>query len=175
MTKYYTIPGYGGSGDDHWQTYFDEQLDGCQRINQHSWVKPVMSIWVKKIDQSIGKRHLSDTILITHSLGGIALLHWAQLYGKKIKGAVIVAPPDVDHPYENFGLATFAPMPKQKLPFPSIVVSSTNDPWMPPEMARTYADLWGSELVLLENAGHINGKSGYGTWEDGLKLVKSLG
>lgn len=174
MTKFYTIPGYGGSDDEHWQTYFERKLDQCQRIVQDSWTEPILDDWVARIEKSLSDEDLSDLILISHSLGGIALAHWVLKYGKTVKGALIVAPPDIDRPYEDLGLDSFTPIPKIKLPFPSILVCSSNDNWMSLERARLFADCWGSEVVILKNAGHINGDSGYRNWDEGLDILKKL-
>jgi hypothetical protein len=60
------------------------------------------------------------------------------------------------------------------LPFKSILVSSTNDPFATLERAETFAGTWGSELVTLESAGHINASSGHGAWPDGERLLDKL-
>ena len=65
-------------------------------------------------------------------------------------------------------------MPLEKLPFNSMVVASTNDHVVSLKRAEFFADCWGSELVVLEKAGHIEPKSGYGAWEEGLDLLKQL-
>lgn len=174
MIKYYTLPGYGGSGSEHWQSFFDTKLDNCHRIEQDNWMAPVLEDWLERIEETLKNEDLSNTILITHSLGGVTLAHWVKKYGKKIKGALIVAPPDLEFPAEDLGVESFAPIPENKLPFPSIVVCSTNDDWMSVERAKYYAEAWGSELLTLENAGHVNGDSGYGDWDGGLEILKKL-
>lgn len=173
-TKFYTVPGYGGSGEDHWQTYFETKLDNCYRINQDRWTKPILKEWVAKIEEYLSGEDLSNVILITHSLGGIALAHWVQEQGQTLKGALIVAPPDLEHPPENFGLEKFLPIPQTKLPFPTIMVCSSNDKWMTLERAQLLAKTWGSELTIIDNAGHINGDSGYGEWDSGLDILDKL-
>ena len=174
MTKFYTIPGYGDSDSEHWQTYFEMKLDNCQRIVQDNWTEPILGDWLERIDESLNDENLSDTILITHSLGGITLAHWVKKYGKTIKGALIVAPPDLEHPYEDLGLESFTPIPKINLAFPSILVCSSNDNWMSLERANFFTNSWGSELIILKNAGHINGDSGYRNWDDGLEILNML-
>lgn len=174
MTTYFTIPGYGGSGIDHWQSYFDQKLDHCYRIQQKSWTEAVMTDWVESIEQHLNNQDLSNTILITHSLGGIACLHWFQKYQKSVKGVLIVAPPDLESPAEDLGIEGFMPIPQTQLPFPSIVVCSSNDKWMSVERSRHFARCWGSELVILDQAGHINGEAGFGPWNEGLDLLKKL-
>ena len=65
-------------------------------------------------------------------------------------------------------------MPLARLPFPSKVVFSQNDEWVTPVRARQFAEAWGSELVDIGAAGHINAASGYGAWPAGLALLESL-
>ena len=68
----------------------------------------------------------------------------------------------------------FAPVPYQALPYRSILVASSNDPYCPVRTAGAYARAWGSEFVRLQNAGHINLEAGFGPWPLGLALLQSL-
>jgi len=63
---------------------------------------------------------------------------------------------------------------RQPLPFPSIVVASRNDPYADIAWSRTCATAWGSELVDIGDAGHINAASGLGEWPQGLALLQRL-
>ena len=65
-------------------------------------------------------------------------------------------------------------MPSTPLPYRSIVVASSNDPFCPVRRAGAYARSWGSEFVRMQNAGHINVESGHGDWPLGLALLGSL-
>jgi predicted alpha/beta hydrolase family esterase len=58
--------------------------------------------------------------------------------------------------------------------FPSTVVASSNDPWMPLQTARDWAERWGSEFLDLGARGHINAESGLGEWADGQALMHRL-
>jgi predicted alpha/beta hydrolase family esterase len=62
-------------------------------------------------------------------------------------------------------------MPMGRLPFPSVVIASANDQYVAPARAQAFASAWGSEFVILGNAGHINGEAGYGVWPDGEKML----
>ena len=42
------------------------------------------------------------------------------------------------------------------------------------EHAAAWADVWGSELLSLGAAGHVNVESGYGAWPRGLDIYRSL-
>ena len=54
------------------------------------------------------------------------------------------------------------------------VVASTDDRYVGLDRAREYATAWDSELIVLENAGHINVASGFGPWPEGLELIERL-
>jgi uncharacterized protein len=58
--------------------------------------------------------------------------------------------------------------------FPSIVVVSTNDPYVKLARAEFFAKSWGSRFVTIARAGHINANSGLGEWTEGQKLLQEL-
>jgi len=88
-----------------------------------------------------------------------------------VRGAFLVAPSDVEAPSYPPNAIDFEPMPLAPLPFPSIVVASTNDQYVSLDRAKAFASAWGSRLVVIGDAGHINGASGYGPWPEGEKLL----
>ncbi len=63
-------------------------------------------------------------------------------------------------------------MPLIPLPFPSIVVASTDDPCVSLDRAELFARSWGSRLVNLGKAGHINSASRLGSWPEGLEPTR---
>ena len=172
--NYLIVPGYGNSGPDHWQTFFEKKLLNCKRIEQNSWEKPICEDWLSAINEAVNHYNANSVVLISHSMGGIAIAHWAAKYNIKIKAAMIVAPPDLENSWEDLGLQTFTPIPTQKLPFKSIIVASAYDHWATVVRTKEFAKNWGSDLVLIENAGHINAASGFGEWKDGLDILKKL-
>lgn len=172
--SYFILPGYGNSGEDHWQSYFEKTLPNCSRIEQKSWEEPLCEDWVEAIEQALQKVSHENIVLISHSLGGIALAHWADRFPRKILGAMIVAPPDIENPYMDLGLQSFTPIPLQKFPFRSIVVASTDDHWATVDRSTYFANSWGSELRFIENAGHINANSGFGSWDEGMAMLEGF-
>ncbi|WP_425336199.1 RBBP9/YdeN family alpha/beta hydrolase [Sinorhizobium numidicum] len=72
------------------------------------------------------------------------------------------------------GVINFGRMPRSRLPVPSRVVGSLNDPYMSVERLRLTARCWGSELMHLGAAGHINIASGFGRWKVGYALLERL-
>jgi predicted alpha/beta hydrolase family esterase len=172
-TRFFIVPGLGNSGPDHWQTYFERVHPEFTRIAQREWDAPDRTEWVTTIEQVLAGEDLSQVVLIAHSLGCITVAHWAATYGHRIKGALLVAPSDVETPhYAAFPTTGFGPMPLQRLPFPSKVVTSTTDQWVTEARAQQFAEAWGSELIVVGAAGHINASSGYGDWPAGLELLR---
>lgn len=172
-----TVPGLGGSGPSHWQTLWERNRPDTARIELGMWDRPHRNSWVKKIDQAVSAAR-APVILVAHSLGCAAVAWWASLspqpYGWPVAGALLVAPADVDRVDVASELATFAPVPKQPLPFPSIVVASTDDPWVTIERAHSLAVEWGSHFVDYGPHGHINAASGLGYWPEGLDLLSRV-
>jgi predicted alpha/beta hydrolase family esterase len=117
-------------------------------------------------------------VLVAHSSSCALVAHWARDASHdnvaRVRGALLVAPSDPEGPNFPDGPTGFAPMPAVQLPFPSIVVASRDDKYVTMERAREYAASWGSQLVDLGDAGHINASSGLGTWAVGYGLLQRL-
>ena len=58
--------------------------------------------------------------------------------------------------------------------FRSLVVASRNDSFGSLAHARDCATAWGSELVDIGQAGHINAESGHGEWHEGYALFQQF-
>ena len=175
MNQYLIVPGLGNSGPEHWQTFFEQSGNNFQRILQKEWDAPDCNDWISTVDTMVVQYDPANTILIGHSLGCATIVHWALKYNRKIKAALLVAPSDVDAPVYTFPATGFAPLPLQKLPFKTLMVASSNDHWVSIERATFFAGQWGSDIINIGEAGHINAVSGYGPWKEGLSILHSLG
>ncbi len=173
MLYYFIVPGLGDSGPDHWQSYFESQGDHFKRIVQKEWDAPDCYDWIATIDHAIADVDPSRVVLIGHSLGCLAIVHWAKKYQRIIKGALLVAPSDFEAPQYAFPATGFAPIPPAKINFKTIVVASSDDQWVSLERAKLFASNWGSELINIGAAGHINVSSGHTKWEEGLNILKT--
>ncbi len=176
MTQYFIIPGLGNSGEGHWQTWMQHTGPNFKRIEQQEWDKPDCGDWIRNINEALAGYDLAEVVLIGHSLACATIAHWAAQSAVPVKGALLVAPSDLDTPqYAAFQTTGFTPMPTARLPFKTIVVTSTNDHWVTTARAQEFAHNWGSELISIGDAGHINGDSGFGEWPRGLEILKQLG
>lgn len=174
MTNYLIVPGLGNSGPEHWQTYFESTGSHFHRVEQQEWDSPACEEWIMAIDKKVAEFAPSSVVLIGHSLGCSAIAHWAKKYKTAIKGALLVAPSDLEAPQYTFPATGFSPIPLEKLNFKSILVASADDVWVSLERARFFAENWGSEFINLGNAGHINAASGHTTWKEGLEILEKL-
>ena len=174
-TKVLILPGLFNSGETHWQSHWERQFPEFHRVEQQDWETPIAADWVERLNQEIEAVD-AEVVLVAHSLAVTLITLWAQQYpeSRKVRGALMVAPSDTEAPSYPPGTSGFTPMSTQRLPFATIVVASTDDPYVTPERAKTFSQAWGSELVWLENAGHINGQTGYRVWPEGLELLGRL-
>lgn len=164
------VPGWRNSSPEHWQSLWAQTLPNVERVEQDDWLTPKREDWVRALEALILSRP-EPVIVVAHSLGCITTTHLGAEAAARIRSALLVAPAD---PERRAHLADFAPVPYQLLPYRSVLVASSNDPYCPIRLAGAYARAWGSEFVRLQNAGHINVESGYGPWPLGFALLQSL-
>lgn len=162
------VPGWGNSGPDHWQTRWQDKLSTARRVEQPDWEKPDRDIWVNNVIAAANAAP-RPVVLLAHSIGVAAAVHAAgRLSPHRVIGAFLVAPPSEAFASGEAALATFAPYPKERLPFPSVLVASRNDLICDFDAATILAVTWGARLADAGEAGHINTASGHGPWPEGI-------
>jgi hypothetical protein len=163
------VPGLAGSGPDHWQTRWEQKLSTARRIEQRDWDAPDVQEWTARIVEEVeGSRR--PVIIVAHSVGVAAVVHAApRLPRGKVQGAFLVGLPDLERPDMPSEIdSAFSPLPRDPLPFPSLLVASRNDPYCSYERAEDFSYAWGSALVDAGESGHVNPESGFGPWPEGL-------
>lgn len=165
-------PGLGNSGDGHWQTLWEKEY-GFTRVNQRDWETPDCEEWIATLDKFVRDAG-NNVIVVGHSLACCTIVNWSKKFATPLKAALLVAPSDTESEIYPPGTTGFKPMPLATLRFPSITVTSTDDPYVSVQRAEDFARHWGSNLIKVENAGHINVASGFGAWTKGLALLRKL-
>lgn len=165
------IPGVNGSGPGHWQDYWLNDNPEALLVDQEDWACPRIEDWLHRLEAELVAH--PGAILVAHSLGTLLVAHLAHRpAAAHVAGALLVAPCDLDVVRQRHPSAQrFGAMPLERLPFPTLVVGSTNDPYMGTRAAQALADAWGAAFLSLGAAGHINVASGYGRWEEGYALA----
>ncbi|WP_312592358.1 alpha/beta hydrolase [Stutzerimonas nitrititolerans] len=175
--RYLIVPGWQGSPDDHWQSHWQRTLPNSSRVEQADWLTPRRDDWVAELERSVAS-DARQVVLVAHSLGCITVAHWAaqapQKLLRRVRGALLVAPADVQRSNCPEPLRNFAPIPRQPLPFASLLVGSDNDTAASAARAVQLGRDWGSETAILAGAGHINVKSGHHRWEQGFAYLYRL-
>jgi uncharacterized protein len=174
VTPILIIPGLDGSGPHHWQTCFERSFPGAQRVHQTDWTRPDRGAWAERLVAAIEAS--PGSILVAHSLGCALVAHVAaERPDLAIEAALLVAPADVESPRRTpTRVRGFVPLPRTLLPFRSVVVASSNDPYMVVPCARELADAWGADFMNAGPLGHTNVESGFGPWPTGEHILHDL-
>jgi uncharacterized protein len=195
------LPGYGNSGPDHWQSHWEMAHPEFVRVQQKDWDNPRREDWLSAIDQAVSAA-IGPIILVAHSLACLAVAHWGQInnrfatddtYGippdprqatelgtnrsrlqAKIRGALLVAPPDPLSPVFPPEAADFGPIPKGRLAFPGTIVYSANDPYATASFSQQCAREWHCETFFVGALGHINSASKLAMWPQGFARLEKM-
>lgn len=172
--RFLLLPGWLDSGPTHWQSSW-EALHGCERVQQDDWVWPRRGDWMARLDDVLST-DARPVALIAHSLGCQLIAAWAahSRHTGSVRAALLVAPPDTEREDMPPNLFNWRPIVRTRLPFASIAVTSSNDPFCTPDRAADMARAWGSVATSVGPRGHINGDSGLGDWPEGWALLQSI-
>lgn len=174
------VPGLRDHVAEHWQTHLETRLSKVYTVAPLQTDKLNCAKRVQAIAEQLNKID-GPVILVAHSAGVLMTIHWAALHKNNIKGALLVTPPDLSQSWpENYPTPEalrqegWTPLPNKKLPFPSIVIASQNDPLASFAAVAEMAKNWGSQLLDLGEVGHMNPASGFGPWPQAEQLIQQL-
>lgn len=176
------VPGLRDHVQAHWQTHLAAQLPKVKTVPPMGREDLNCAKRVQAIEAAMAAID-GPVLVVAHSGGCVMVAHWAltSTHAPRVCGALLATPPDFDQAMPE-GYPTLAalqaggwlPVPRQRLPFRSLVVTSDNDPLASAERVRALAQDWGSEILNLGAVGHLNPASGYGEWPMALALVQQL-
>ena len=178
------VPGFHGSGPAHWQSWLQARTPQARRVSGIDWESPVLPEWSSAIHAGI-EQSTGSVWLVAHSFGCLASVVAASERPDRIAGLLLVAPADPERfsssgvrqqsGYDFVESSIVNLLPQSGLErLPSVVVASEDDPWLDFENARDWAERWGSSLINLGQAGHINTDSGYGPWPFAQELLLAM-
>jgi len=174
------VPGLRDEVAEHWQTLLAQRLPRVRTVPPMGREDLNCAAKVEAIERAVAEID-GPVIIVAHSGGVIMVAHWAQQYPRAIAGALLATPPDFEEPMplgyptiEALAAGGWFPVPRERLPFPSIVAASRDDPLSRFERVAELAEAWGSRLVDLGNVGHLNPGSGYGEWRQAEEFISQL-
>lgn len=173
MFRFVTLPGIGGSSDDHWQSHWERMDNRFGRFSPSDWEEPELDDWLASLEKAV-RASPGPVVLVAHSLACLLVVHAAEKLKSRIAGAFLVAVPDPDSVAFPAEAASFRDVPALELPFPALIVASTDDPFGTTAHARRRAERWGASLVIAGQLGHINAASGLAQWPAGRALLDSF-
>ncbi|MBB3084443.1 RBBP9/YdeN family alpha/beta hydrolase [Geodermatophilus sabuli] len=176
------VPGLRGHVEDHWQTRLAASLPGARTVPPLGRSEPSLRARIRLLEWIVADVD-GPVVLVAHSAGVLATVHWAASYtGAKVVGALLATPPAFATPlppeYPSVSQLRdhgWLPIPRRPLPFPSILAVSTDDPLGNPVRVRALASAWGSRIHSLGAVGHLNPASGFGDWPGATSLIAELG
>jgi predicted alpha/beta hydrolase family esterase len=138
-------------------------------------MRPLRGDWSARLEEEVLAAP-GPVALVAHSLGCILVAAWAahSSHTGKVRGALLVAPGDVERDDLRQMIPGWAPVVRRPLPFPALMVAAADDPYCAAERSREMAKDWGVGYVDLGASGHINSESGLGDWPEGRKLLNDL-
>jgi len=174
------VPGLRDHVAEHWQTLLAAELPGSRTVAPLEHDKLSCAARVEALDLAIGGIN-GPVILAAHSAGCLMVAHWAQQHDRPIKGALLATPADIETPLPP-GYPTFAeleangwlPIPRKPLPFPSVVVASSNDPLAALDRVLEMSSAWMSRFFVPGAVGHLNPAAGFGPWPQAKALLEAL-
>lgn len=174
------VPGLRDHVAQHWQTLLQAQQPAFRSVLPMGRDDLDCARRVAAIEQA-AQAIAGPLLIVAHSGGCIMVAHWAQQTTRAVQGALLATPPDFESPLPE-GYPSVAqlqaggwlPVPRQRLPFGSIVAISRNDPLGRADRVAALAADWGSATANLGDVGHLNPASGHGPWPQALDLIARL-
>lgn len=174
------VPGLRDHVPEHWQTILARRIPGAVTLPRMEYDKLSCAAWVAALDRTLAGI-AGQVVLVAHSAGVMITVHWALRHPRPVKAALLAAPPDFESPLPA-GYPTqdtlrdngWLPTPRARLPFPTIVAASTNDPLGRHDRVVALAEAWGSRVVDVGAVGHLNPAAGFGIWTRAEDFVREL-
>lgn len=167
------VPGWKGSGEGHWQTWLELQLQAAGRDTRRpdfaDLDTPKLDDWLAALRRTLADLPPDGFDVVAHSLGAVLWLHHVIDPGRSHRPArvLLVAPPS---PRSDIAeLAGFLPPPLdldavRRGADGTALVGGDDDPYLPEGIAEAYGRPLKMATTVIADGGHLNVESGYGAW-----------
>jgi predicted alpha/beta hydrolase family esterase len=174
------VPGLRDAVENHWQTLLAAELPRVRTVPAMGRGDLDCAARVAAIERE-AQAVEGPLIVVAHSGGVIMVAHWARQTRREVAGTLLATPPDFERPLpagyptlDALRAGGWLPVPREPLPFPSIVLASRNDPLARMVSVAALAAAWGSRLEDLGEVGHLNPASGFGRWPQAHAWIDTL-
>ena len=161
---YYILHGYNGYPEENWFPWLKAELEkrGDKVIIPllpHADA-PQLDDWLATLKTAIQEN--GEGTIIGHSLGGVLAMRYLEQGGHPEKIVLVATPfnkvasiPEIDKFFEP----VWAISPEQIKSTPFVVIGSEDDPYVPIEYTKGWANYLGIEPILFKDRGHFGQKS----------------
>ena len=174
------VPGLRDHVAEHWQTLLAAEIPGSITVEPLTEDRLSRQARVDALDAALSRID-GDVVIAAHSAGALMVANWGLAPTRRIRGALLATPADVENPlpagyptFDDLAVNGWMPIPRKLLPFRAIVAASRNDPLAQFEKVAGLARAWGAELYDAGDVGHLNPAAGYGRWDGALPLLERL-
>ncbi len=117
----------------------------CIRVEQADWVRPLRGDWMIQLEEAV-LNAAAPVELVAHGLGCVLVAAWASHSQNihRIRHAALHEPDDTEREDRRSVLKSWSPISLQRLPFPSVLHSSSHNSYCTAERAQFLAYSWGS-------------------------------
>ncbi|MDH2924778.1 hypothetical protein EV693_11531 [Nicoletella semolina] len=178
MAQVYVVHGYTASAQSHWFGWLKTELEKigvvCECLTMPDSDNPTPQAWLEHLGKQV---HVDDqTIVIGHSLGGLAWLNFLSQAYLTPRGAIFVSGfyqslPSLPELTTFSNLYAISP---SLMPFKSYVVASLDDSIVPHQYSDALAVHLQADYIRLPTGGHFLDREGWTTFPLVLELVKKL-
>jgi predicted alpha/beta hydrolase family esterase len=167
------IPGWNGSGPDHWQTWLEEQSALVERPTVRPAFAdldaPDLQGWLAALRATLADLPADGYDVVAHSLGAVLWLHHVATPNESPRAArvALVSPPSPTTAIAE--IAEFFPPPLdidtvRRGADGTVLVAGSDDPYLPDGIAAEYGLPLKMATTVIDGGGHLNDSSGYGPW-----------
>jgi predicted alpha/beta hydrolase family esterase len=128
------VPGLRAHVPQHWQTLLASRLPRVRTVEPMGREDLDCARRVAAIEREANAIK-GPLLLVAHSGGVLMVVHWARQTQRVVHGALLATPPDFERAMpaeyptiEEVRAGGWLPVPRDRLPFSSIVAASRNDP-----------------------------------------------
>ncbi len=167
------LPGWGGSGPDHWQSWLAGRLAESGRDVRFPELPdidhPKLPAWLAAFKTTLADLPPDGFDVVCHSLASVTWLHHAVDPGDSPRPArvALVAPPSPSTDIPE--IATFYPPPLdidavRRAADGTVLVAGDDDPYCPEGITEAYGRPLKIATTIVPGGGHLNAESGFGEW-----------